>query len=223
MKLRLQLKRDEAPGVMTFILKPMEPISWQPGQYMHYDFQHPNADTRGFERYFTIASAPYENYIQITTRFDGEMVSSFKQALRDMPEGSEVTADGPRGKFILESGDHHHILIAGGIGITPYRSMLLQLAHDNMPLKISLLYANRDKNFVFADELIKSQLSNPNFQLIKFQDKRITEQDLQAYRQEADSIFYLSGPRAMVEAYEDILTSKGLGEDRVRTDYFPGY
>lgn len=222
MKLKLTQKRPEIEGVKTFIFEPETPIAWQPGQYMHYVFEHPNPDDRGIERWFTIASAPFEKHIQITTRFDGERESSFKQALESLEVGGEIEADGPKGSFTLLPGDIKHVLIAGGIGITPYRSMLAQMQHDNSMANIDLLYANRDQNFVFGEELKRIATGHPTFKMIEFVDKRIEEADLQAYFQDDSTVFYLSGPRPMVEAYEDQLKSK-VGEDRVKTDYFPGY
>jgi ferredoxin-NADP reductase len=223
MKLRLKSRKPEVEGVYTFIFEPEEPISWQAGQYLHYVLQHDNPDNRGMERWFTIASAPFEVFIQITTRFDGEKQSSFKKALLGMEPGGEIEADGPKGSFTLQEGEHHHIFIAGGIGITPFRSMVIQLAHDNQEKKIDLMYANRDNNFVFGEELKAIQQSHPDFRILEFVDKRIEESDLQNFLQDKSAIYYLSGPRSMVEAYEQLLADKGVEKTAVMTDYFPGY
>jgi ferredoxin-NADP reductase len=223
MKLKLTDKRPEIKGVKTFIFEPQEPISWQPGQYLHYVLDHPDPDDRGTERWFTIASAPFEKHIQITTRFDGERESSFKQALDAMKPGDEIEADGPKGSFTLQEGEHHHVFIAGGIGITPYRSMLVQLAHDGKATAIDLMYANRDDNFVFGAELKELQASNPAFHILEFIDKRIEEPDLEKYLTDKTAVFYLSGPRSMVESYEQLFADRGIDKTAVMTDYFPGY
>jgi ferredoxin-NADP reductase len=223
MKLRLKQKRDEVSGVVTFVFEPPEPIIWQPGQYMHYELDSPQPDDRGVERLFTISSAPFEKDIQVTTRFDGERVSSFKQALRAIEIGSEVEADGPKGSFLLAEGDGRHVLIAGGIGITPYRSMLAQLAHEGRDKKIDLLYANRDDNFVFGEELEALKAKLPSLTIHKFAGQQIEKSDLDEFLAGETSIFYLSGPKAMVESYEQLLTDSGVSEDRIKTDYFPGY
>lgn len=206
----------------SFIFDPQEAISWQAGQYLHYVLEHNNPDERGVERWFTIAAAPFENHIQITTRFDGEKQSSFKQALLAMEPSAQIEADGPKGSFTLLPGDIKHVFIAGGIGITPYRSMLAQMHHDNNMADIDLLYANRDQNFVFGEELKQIAAAHSSFKVIEFIDKRIQENDLEPYFQDNSAVFYLSGPRPMVESYEAQLKSK-VGEDRVKTDYFPGY
>jgi ferredoxin-NADP reductase len=223
MKLKLKEKRPEVTGVKTFIFEPEQPLTWQPGQYLHYVLDHPNPDDRGTERWFTIASAPFEKHIQITTRFDGERESSFKRALDAMEPGDEIEADGPKGSFTLQEGEHHHIFIAGGIGITPYRSMVQQLNHDHIQPRIDLLYANKDDNFVFKSELAQLQASNPSFKILEFVDKRIDEPDLEKYFSDRSAVYYLSGPRSMVEAYEHLFAERGIDKTAVMTDYFPGY
>jgi ferredoxin-NADP reductase len=223
MKMTLKSKKPEIEGVYTFIFEPEEPIDWQPGQYMHYVLKHEDPDDRGEERWFTISSAPFEKDIMITTRFDGEKTSSFKQALLKMAPGGTIEAEGPKGSFTLQEGEHHHIFIAGGIGITPFRSMLLQLLHDHQDKAIDLMYANRDNNFVFGDWLKDLQSKNPSFHLLEFIDKRIEEPDLAEFIGDKSAVYYLSGPRAMVESYEALLEAKAVEKTAVMTDYFPGY
>ncbi len=224
MKLKYISQKQETADVNTFIFEPEAPVSWQPGQYMHYKLDHPKADDRGAERYFTIASAPFEKHLQITTRFTNDNGSSFKKALLQLESSDEVEADGPRGSFVLQDGDIKHILIAGGIGITPYRSMILQLDHDNQDKQIELLYANRDENLVFGDLFKEVEARRQNFHLHAFTgDKKIEESDLQQYIQQPNTIFYLSGPRGLVESFQHILEAHGLDEQRIKTDYFPGY
>ena len=171
MKLKLVSKKSEVPGVCSFIFEPSEPIEWQPGQYMHYLLPQAHPDERGIERWFTISAAPFEQHIMITTRFDGEKVSSFKQTLENMEIGTELESDGPKGSFILQESSGPHVLIAGGIGITPYRSMLAQLAHDGQDKNIVLMYANRDEHFVFGVELEMIAQKMAGLKIKKFVDK----------------------------------------------------
>jgi len=223
MKMRLVTKNQEVSGVHSFIFEPEQPLQWQPGQYLHYVLDHPNPDERGTERWFTIASAPFEKNVRITTRFDGEKMSSFKAALLAMEPSDEIEADGPKGSFVLQEGEHHHIFIAGGIGVTPFRSMILQLAHDNKEINIDLMYANRDSNFVFGEELKQVQQNHPSFNILEFVDKRIEKSDMDKYLSDKSAVFYLSGPKPMVEAYEEMLLAAGVEKVAVMTDYFPGY
>lgn len=211
------------PSVHTFIFKPEQPTDWQPGQYMHYTFPHPGADSRGVERWFTISSAPYEQNIHITTRLAADRGSSFKAALLALKPGDMVEADGPKGSFTLRPGVSKHVLIAGGIGITPYHSMLAQLGHEHKPANADLLYANSDEHFTFGDELDKLAAADRSLQIVKFAGKRITEADLTKYLADKQAVFYLSGPEAMVQSYEGLLGLLGVDEANVATDYFPGY
>jgi ferredoxin-NADP reductase len=191
---------------------------------MHYVFPHQNEDDRGHERWFTIAAAPFEKHLQITTRFTEEKSSSFKKALKALKIGDSFEADGPKGKFVITEPAKKHVFVAGGIGITPYRSMLAQMDHDGQDLKVELLYANRDQNFVFGGELERIEKSRQNFHIHKFIGERhIEASDLKPYVDEPETIIYLSGPEPMVEAFEDMLQNMGVPEERLKTDFFPGY
>lgn len=223
MKLVFLNKKEEVPGVFSFIFQPEVQITWAPGQYLHYVFNHPDADDRGTERWFTISAAPFEQHIMLTTRMTTDKGSSFKKALLQLAEGDSLEADGPKGSFILQDGDHKHILIAGGIGITPYRSMLTQLDHDNQDKEIELLYANKDDQLVFGEQLQAIAQRRQNLHITTFIDKHIELPDVQQYLDDPRSIFYLSGPEPMVENYETMLQEAGLPEERIKTDFFPGY
>ena len=224
MKLRFVGKKKEIKNVYSFIFKPDKKVNWQPGQYLHYELPHPEADDRGIERWFTISAPPFEKNIMLTTRFDRQRSSTFKKSLLKLKPGTKIGAGEPRGDFLLEPDASRHILIAGGIGVTPYYSMLLQLDHDGKPLNIDLLYANRDDNFVFDDKFQKLAAQHPEFQIIKFVgDQRITERNLQQYLKDESIIFYISGPRPMVETYQHLLEELDVNPERLKTDYFPGY
>ena len=225
MKLTLVERKKLFDDVETFYFEPEQPVNWQPGQYMHYFFEHPGADDRGTERWFTISAPPYEKRISITTRFTDEKGSSFKKALRDLKVGGTINAEGPGGKFVISDTSKKPVLVAGGIGVTPYHSMLLQMDHDGQDIDLELLYANRDNNFVFDDEFAALQKKHPNFKIHKFVgDRHIEEADLEPYADDAGNTIYLSGPEPMVENYEEVLKEKlKVPEDRVKTDFFPGY
>ncbi|HLG91253.1 MAG TPA: FAD-dependent oxidoreductase [Candidatus Saccharimonadales bacterium] len=224
MKLKYVDKEKEVENVYSFIFESSKKVSWQPGQYLHYELPHPDTDDRGIERWFTISAPSYEKNIMLTTRFDSERSSTFKKALQKLEPGQEVEAGEPRGDFLLEPDASRHVLIAGGIGVTPYHSMLLQLDHDGKLLNIDLLYANRDDNFVFDDEFQKLAAKHPEFKIHKFiGNQRITENDLKPYLENESVIFYISGPRPMVETYQHLLEDLDVTPERIKTDYFPGY
>ena len=224
MKLKLIERKPRFKDVESFIFEPDQPIDWQGGQYMHYTFPHTDPDDRGQERWFTISAPPYEKNLMITTRFTDKKGSSFKRALRAMKIGDTIEADGPKGKFVIDDLSKKHILIAGGIGITPYRAMLLQLDRDSQSINAELLWANRDENLVFGDELADLQNRHPDFHIHKFiGDQRIEEADFRPYVDDPNTIFYVSGPEPMVESYAEVLQNMGVPEERLKTDFFPGY
>ncbi len=223
MKLKLVSVKPEIKDVRSFFFEAETPQEWKPGQYMHYFLQHPHEDDRGIERWFTISNAPFETQVRITTRFS-EKSSTFKQALSKLNVGDQIEAEGPGGKFVMAEGDVHHIFIAGGIGITPFRSMLAQLDHDGAKMDIELLYANRDEELVFGDELKAIEAKNDGFKIRTFiGEKRIVEEDMKPYISEPRNIFYVSGPEPMVEDFKKMLEGLGASEERIKTDYFPGY
>lgn len=223
MKLRFIKTKPEAGDAVSIFLRPDADISWTPGQYLHYFLKHPDSDDRGIERWFTISSAPFEKEIRITTRNFNDKKSSFKNRLFALEAGDEIEAEGPGGKFVMQDAKKH-VFVSGGIGITPYRSMLVQMDHDGSEINVDLLYANRDGQLVFGDELEALAQKHAGLKIARFiGDHKITENDLKPYVDEAGTVIYLSGPEPMVESFKDMLINMGLPEERLKTDYFPGY
>jgi ferredoxin-NADP reductase len=227
MKLTLKEKRHELSNITTFVFAPPEPLSWDPGQFLHYTLPHDSPDDRGIERWFTISSAPFEHNIQITTRLNAERSSTFKTALAALEPGDQIEADAPEGDFVVSDPNRNHIFVAGGIGITPFRSILAQLNHDNQPINVELLYANRDENDIpFKEELESIASTHDNFHITYFiGDQKIDEATLRDFGQKAeDPIYYVSGPEPMSDAFKVVLReTMGLDKPHSRFDAFPGY
>lgn len=225
MKLKLVQKKIETPEVTSFIFEPTEPLSWQPGQFLHYVLHHEPTDERGSDRYFTNAAAPFENHVMITTRFAGEKSSSFKKKLFSLPEEKTIEMSVVGGDFLMDDLSKEYIWIAGGIGITPYRSILAQLDHEGKQPKITLLYANHDQNIVFKDELEEIAKRNPHF-VIKyvFSPEHVDEAKIKELIPDfASKTFYVSGPEPMVDALGESLKKMGVPEASLKQDWFPGY
>jgi len=224
MKLKLIEKRFETADITSFIFKPDTDLKWQAGQFLHYNLPDKNPDNRKTERFFTIAAAPFEKNVMVTTRF-AEKSSSFKKDLFSLPIGGEINASGPMGSFVVEDPAKEFVFIAGGIGITPFRSILLDLDNKEVPIRGKLLYANRDNNFVFKKELDALAQKHKDFKIRYFVDPE--KIDEAAIKQEAPDlkspIFYVSGPEPMVEAFEKILAGIGVPNSHIKRDYFPGY
>ena len=217
-------KKQETPDTFSFQFKCHRLKTWKPGQYLHYSLEHKEPDSRGKERYFTIASSPFEGRVMLTTRF-AHKSSTFKKALKKLAVGASIEADGPEGDFVVEDAQKQYLFIAGGIGVTPYRAILLGLDHKKLPINVQLLYANRDENFVYRLELEALAKKHPEFKIRYFvKPKRIDERAIrEAVGDLKKSIFYVSGPSPMVEAFDKMLKGMKVPKGRIKTDYFPGY
>lgn len=224
MKLTLLQKKQETADVVSFIFQSETPVIWKAGQYMHYTLPHENQDARLNDRYFTISSAPSEKNIMLTTRFTSQKSSSFKRALKELPIGGIIEADGPEGDFTLEE-PGEYIFIAGGIGVTPFRSILKDLEHKKISIEGKLLYGNRDSHLIFKDELEDMAGLQKNFRMHYFIDpERIVDQAIKKLVPDISKpFFYVSGPEPMVEAFEKMLSEMGVSGDHTKRDYFPGY
>lgn len=224
MKLTLIEKKQEVPGVTSFVWKPEADLEWIPGQFLHYVLPHEPADERGTERWFTVSAAPFEGHAMLTTRHADEHGSSFKERLFAIPVGGTIDADTPEGDFLYD-GSTPAAFIAGGIGITPYRAILMDLDHRGADIDAKLMYANRNDDFIFKDELEALAARHPKFKIHYFTaDERIDEAAIEAcVPDRADRVFYASGPEPMVEALEKIVLSLGIPDGQFKRDFFPGY
>lgn len=225
MKLTLVTKKIELPDVTSFIFKPKEKIVWQPGQFFHYVLHHRPTDERGSDRYFTNAAAPFEDNVRITTRLATEKSSTFKKKLDSLAIGKTIEVSNITGDFVMEDLEKEYIFIAGGIGITPFRSILTQLDHDGKMPKVTLLYANKDKNIVYQEELEKIAAKHPKFSIqYVFSPEHIDEKKIrELVPNSTGKLFYVSGPEPMVDALGDVLKKMGIPEKDIKQDWFPGY
>lgn len=225
MKLTLLEKKPETTNVISFIFKPENSVEWKPGQFFHYVLYHRPTDERGSDRWFTISAAPYEGHVQITTRFTPEKSSTFKNALKDLKEGEIIEISDLDGDFTLDEPEKQHIFLAGGIGVTPFRSILKQLDHDGKPINVTLLYANRDQNIVFKEELEALAAKHSDFHIhYIFSPQHIDEAKIRELVPNlTEPIFYVSGPEPMVESLGETLKAMGIPEEHIKQDWFPGY
>ena len=225
MKFKLVEKKQETKDVTTFIFEPQEKISWKAGQFIHYVLHHRPTDDRGSDRWFTNAAAPFENHARITTRQTEEKGSSFKKKLFALQEGKNIEVSNISGDFILEDPAKDYVFIAGGIGITPFRSIIMQLDHEKLPINIILLYSNRDQDIIYRKDLEEIAKRNPNFSIhYIFSPEHIDENTIRKFAPDVQKpVFYISGPEPMVDAMQEMLKKMGVLEDHMKGDWFPGY
>lgn len=220
--LKLKSKSNLGANIYEYIFdKPLN-FSFIPGQYLEWTLSHKKSDARGNRRYFTIASSPTEDAIRIGTRCESAG-SSFKKALNDLEYGREIMAGQLSGDFVLPSNKKQKLaFIAGGIGITPYRSIVKYLIDKNEKRDIILLYINKTEN----DEVYKdvfeqaSKIGVTTEYLLEHVSGDILKTKISDYKARK---FFISGSHLMVEDNKKILKQMGVKSEAIITDYFPGY
>lgn len=238
-KLALPLKRKEYVGadVWDFIFQNDRPLQFAPGQYMEWTLSHPDPDDRGNRRYLTLASSPTENEIRVGIKIP-DRPSSYKRALLDMKVNDAIVAGQLAGDFTLPRDPAEKLVfVAGGIGITPYRSMIRSLLDRGERRDVVLLYSNRTADEIAYRDVFDRAgrefglraiytLTDPTRAPRDWRG-RLGRIDAALVRAEvpdwAERTFYLSGPNAMVEGFERALREMGVSARRIRKDFFPGF
>jgi ferredoxin-NADP reductase len=234
--LRLKEKIQIAPDVFDFIFVPNRRLAFAPGQYMEWTLGHHDPDSRGNRRYFTLASSPTEDALRVGVKFYPES-SSFKQSMLEMERRREIVASQLAGDFTLPDDPRQKIaMIAGGIGITPFRSMLKYLIDTRQARPVIVFYANRRADeIVYRDVLdwaavelgIKTvyTLTDASGAPAKWWGRlgRVTPQMIKIEAPDyLERVFYISGPDAMVEDTRRMLRKMHVPKDHIKTDYFSG-
>ncbi len=231
MKATLIKKFEEAKDTYSFFWQLSQKVQWLPGQYLYYTLPKLILpDDRGPTRQFTIANSPTEgDYVQLATRIRQD--SGFKQTLNQLEIGSEVEVEGPSGSYILDENlSGPQILLAGGIGITPFRSFIKYVADKKLNIPIFLIYSNSDSNFVFKKELDEWQKTHNNIKIEYIDtsisgrlDTKMLSSLLTSNNLLLTSNLWSVGPPRFVSAMEDALEELGVNEDNVHTEKFTGY
>ncbi len=232
----LKEKQQVSADIYNFAFATEGPIAFRPGQYMEWTLAHKKSDGRGNRRYFTIASSPTERDLHLGVKFY-EPSSSFKKRLRELRPGEEVIGGQLAGDFTLPKNKKEKLVfIAGGIGITPFRSMIKYLSDRRERRNVVLLYSNRT-----ADEIAYREVFDEAAQTIGLQTLyAVTDADgvlpPEYYRGRIDGnliaraipdyrerTFYISGTHAMTTAFRKTLRGMGIPARRIKTDFFPGF
>ncbi len=233
------LGREEvAEGTMAFHFTKPEGFVYKAGQFADFTLINPpENDAEGSTRGFSLASAPYEQDLQIATRMRD---TAFKRVLRSLPDGTPLKRDAPYGSFTL----HHNpalpaVFLTGGIGITVVRSILLEATHQRLPHRIWLFYANRrPEEAAFLPTLRTIAATNPRVTFVPTmtgmehshqawtgETGHITKEMLQRYLDDltAPCYYYSTGPASLVTAMRTLLNEAGVDDDMIRTEEFTGY
>jgi ferredoxin-NADP reductase len=232
------LQRQEvAQGTMAFHLAKPKGFDFRPGQA--FEIQLPGADSASGEdrkHAFSIVAAPHETELMFATRMRD---SAFKRALATLPLGTELSIDGPFGSLTLhKKAERAAVLIAGGIGITPFMSMIRHAVHTRSSQPLALLYSNRrPEDTAFLAELQAHAQALPSFALhATMTDMAHSSQPWNGATARIDAdfvrgkvsdlpapVFYVSGPPNLVQAMRGVLEQAGVDEDDVRSEEFYGY
>ncbi len=212
-------------------------FSFTAGQYIRMILPITATDGRGSSRFFSVSSSPMvQDTFRITTRI---IQSDFKKALATLPLGTPVQFFGPLGRFILDEADTRaHIFLAGGIGITPFLSMVPYEAKKKLSIPITLFASfSATEDMVGLEEVTNAARENPAIKVVYTitrpqesqkpwagETGRISPAMLKKYVQNPlDSLWYIVGPPAMVSAMETIVKELGVEEEQIKKENFTGY
>ncbi|MBX3329738.1 MAG: FAD-dependent oxidoreductase [Nitrospira sp.] len=234
---KLRDRHRVAERTMAFQFEKPEGFTFKAGQSIDVTLlDPPETDGEGNGRAFSIASAPDEGMLLVATRMRD---TAFKRVLGAVPIGSRVKIEGPFGNLVLHNDQNRAaVLLAGGIGITPFRSILLRATSEHLPHRLFCFYANRrPEDAPFLQELEALRGQNPSYTFVptmtdmsrsdssyRGETGRIDQAMIVKHLKSAASpIYYLAGPPGMVRAMRTVLNSMGVDDDDIRTEEFAGY
>jgi ferredoxin-NADP reductase/Na+-translocating ferredoxin:NAD+ oxidoreductase RnfD subunit len=233
--LTLTEKNKIADGTFEYVFAPDRPMTFRPGQYLEWTLPHRFCDDRGNRRYFTIASSPTEPEVRLGVKFY-QPESSFKRALAAMQPNDTLSASHIAGDFTLpKDAKKKLVFIAGGIGVTPFRSMVQYLIDTKDARPVTLLYSNKTASEIAYKEVFDTAAQTIGMKTVYaltsepapvpgtysgMIDATLIEREIPDYK---ERVFYISGPHGMVEAFTKTLGDLGVSRFNIKTDYFPGF
>ncbi len=239
-KAKLFLKVKEiitvAPGVIDFVFETKHKLHYLPGQYMEWTLGHGNVDSRGVRRYFTLASSPTEDTVRLGVKFY-KTKSSYKSAMVDLNKDTVIVAHQLAGDFVMpEDKTKKLAFIAGGIGVTPFRSMVKYVSDKKEKRDIVLLYSNKTAEEIAYKEIFDEAEKTIGLRTVYTVTDREqtpshwngmvgrvgTQMVKDAIPDYMERTFYLSGTNSMVDGLEKVLKELGVASKYIKKDFFPG-
>jgi ferredoxin-NADP reductase len=233
---KLKEKEQVAKGTLLAVFDLLgEQVDFRPGQYFFVTLlDPPYEDDKGPRRHISVVTSPTERgVLGLCTRLRD---TAFKRSLEELPLGAEVEVEPPKGKFVLpEDTSRPYVFVAGGIGITVFRSMLRYVADESLPYRITLVYSNRNvAETAFLEELRELERGNPDFRLVLTmtddpewdgESRRIDADFFRDYLGEQlnDVTYLVAGPPGMVGAMKEALAEAGVAEEHVIAENYSGY
>lgn len=212
----------ETEDVYTFLFEKEEDLTWEAGQHGLFTITHKKV--KNSTRPFTVASAPTENVVQITMRIS-DNPSDFKKAMLEFKKGMTIKLSGPVGSFNIKD-KNPTLLIAGGIGVTPFRAMLKQIEKEgnNDEKQIHFLYLDSKKPFIFKDEL--DAIANNSSITVTYLDSRDDlhqEMDKFIALNKNNGNYFIAGPKSMVDSISTYIQNQNVPKRNIKKDVFYGY
>lgn len=231
--LQLEEKKLIAKDTYEFVFKKPKGFTFVVGQYLEWMLPHEKYDNKGTRRYFTIASSPTESQIRVALKIT-EQPSSYKAALQRLDSGGVVVASQLAGDFVLPKDTSAKLgFIAGGIGVTPFRSHVRHMVDSGKTHDTVLYYCNNTKDEIAYGGMFSDAAKKFPFSLINVISKESVAVPFESGYVTADMIrrrspdylertWYISGPPGMVNAYKKLLLGVGVSRSHIKTDFFPG-
>jgi ferredoxin-NADP reductase len=226
--------REVAKGTLLVLFSVEGYPHYRPGAYFWVELPaRGHSDEKGLRRHISLVTSPSDSgVVGLATRLRD---TAFKRTLAELNVGDEVEVEEPKGSFLLpEDTEAEYVFVAGGIGITVFRSMLRYIADKGEPYRVTLVYSNRDReSAAFLDELQELESRIPGLRMV------LTMTDEPGWEGETRHLdagvlaelvggldgktFLVAGPPEMAESVGESLTAAGLPDERVHTDRFSGY
>ena len=220
--------------VHNYVFTAQHKIMFEPGQYMSWTLPGVSFDGRGNRRTFTIASSPTENEVMMGVKLY-EPSSTYKQKLQALKPGDQISSGQIGGSFTMPKDASQKLLfIAGGVGITPFRSMLKYSIDQKQNRDIVLLYIVSDPHEVSYGDILQLAVDNGIKVLPILTSQNVTSwkgiygplstEILNKHVKDLEKrIVYIAGSNQMVKNTKKLLHHSGVRKSQIKTDYFSGY
>jgi ferredoxin-NADP reductase/Na+-translocating ferredoxin:NAD+ oxidoreductase RnfD subunit len=236
LRLRLEEKRVLSAKVTDFVFEPDRQPRFLPGQYLEWTLDLPQSDGRGNRRTFSLASSPTELDVHLGVKHY-QPASAFKQRLSALQTGDVVIAGHLGGNFVMPKNKKQKLVfVAGGIGITPFRSMLKNLIDTHEQRDIVLLYIIADPTEISYQDVLAAAESTVGVRVLPILSGTEPPKDWQGASGLVDRsmleklvpdsrerVWMISGPNGLVQHVKDVLRAMGIRRRAIKTDFFSGY
>jgi len=236
-KIKLKRREEVAEGTSAIYFEKPEGFQYKAGQFLRFTtVEPPETDAAGDSRTFSIASAPHEPELMIATRMRD---TAFKRVIKNMPLDSELEIKGAYGRMTLHDDPARPaVFLTGGIGITPFRGIVLEAAHNGLAHRLHLFYSNRrTEDAAFLNELAELEKTNNNYRFIPTMTSDagsnqswtgetgyIDSAMLNRYMEDLKlPVYYIAGPQGLVAAIRTTLIDAGVSEADISAEEFAGY